>query len=272
MAEIEPLHHLLDAARELVAVAIRHAELAGEARRCQAWQHATTNIATRLLAGQPPQAVLATLTRYAMRLAGAAAAAVAGPAEDPALLRVICGTGLLDPRLVGELIPAQGSIAQLALGSGTTVVTDDVASPGTPCRAAPAPAPGLGPVVAVPIGTGAGGGVLLLARTREESPFQPADVEMITAFARQAGRALALAGERTRGELQRLVEDRERIATHLSEHAMRELLGISTTMHGLSTRMPSAADAQRLTDQADRLDTVLRDMQQAIFALHRSTA
>lgn len=251
--------------------AIENAELIAEEQRRQAWQSAMTNVTTLLLSGQDPQAVLPIIIGHAMRLCGAVAAAIVAPTEDPAWFRVTAGTGVLDPRLIGELIPAEGSIFQLVLIGSVALATDDVMTdPRT--SGAVARAPGLGPAVGAPLGTETVDAVLLVARTRRASSFRFPDVAMITAFAEHAGLALSLAENRRKRELVRLVEDRERIAAHLSEHAMQALLRISTTVHGLITRMRTPADAQRLTTQVDRLDAVLREMRRAIFGLQHPSS
>lgn len=252
---------LVRALAAAAGVAIENAELFTEARRRQAWQNAATTVTTLLLSGADQQAVQSVLAGHARQLGRAAGAAILVPAEDPALLRVAAGSGLLDPRLAGEFIPAEESLAQLAL-TGGTVVEDVATDPGAATRAL-----GVGPVVVAALGAEVADGVLLVARTTEQRPFQPPDVEMITSFAGHSGLSLALADARRKQELERLVEDRERIAAQLSERAMQALLEISTTVHGLSARMPSPEDAQRLTGQADRLDGVLREMQRAIFGL-----
>lgn len=244
-----------------------------------AWQSAAMHVSTLLLSGEDPQAILSVLTEHAMRLGGAAAAAITVAFEDPVLLRVATGIGLLDPRSVGEFVPLQGSISQLALTTGAAIVVDDLAADprtsSSPVRAQGNRAQGnrraqgnqtlrIGPAVAAPLSDET---VLLVARAKEEPPFPASDVEMIASFAGHAGRALTLADARRQRERRRLIEDRELIATQLSEQAMQALLGISTTVHGLTARMQSPDDAQRLADQADRLDAVLRQMQQAIFGL-----
>ncbi|MGH3910545.1 MAG: GAF domain-containing protein, partial [Pseudonocardiaceae bacterium] len=255
---------LVRALASAAGVAIENAELFTEARRRQAWQNAATTVTTLLLSGADPQAVQSVLTGHARQLGRAAGAAILVPAEDPedpGLLRVAAGSGVLDPRLVGEFIPAEESLAQLAL-TGSAVVEDVGTDPGAATRAL-----GVGPVVVAALGAEVADGVLLVARTKEQHPFRSSDVEMIMSFAGHTGLSLALTEARRKQELERLVEDRERIAEQLSERAMQALLGISTTVHGLSARMPSPDDAQRLAGQADRLDGVLREMQRAIFGL-----
>jgi two-component system, NarL family, sensor histidine kinase DevS len=262
-AEDRELVRMLAAA---AGVAIENAELFDEAQRRQAWQSATTEIITLLLAGEEPPAVLSVLLGQVMRLGGAAAAVVVVPTEEPARLRVAAGAGLLNLRPVGECICTKGSISHLVRSGRAAIVVEDLAAdPRTLALADQAP--GIGPVVAAPLGVAAAEGVLLVARARDEPPFQPPDVEMIASFAAHTGRALTLADARRKRELVLLVRDRERIAQHLSEQAMQTLLGISTTVHGLIARMRTPDDAHRLGEQVDRLDEVLQEMRRAIFGL-----
>lgn len=274
---------LAEALASVAGTAVENAELVDELRRRQAWQSATTHITTLLLSGADPQTVLPVLVGQVRRLGMAAAVAIVVPTEDTARLRLAVGTGLLHPRRVGETIPAERSISQLTrLGRAAIVVEHAAVDPRT--AAVAALAPGVGPLVAAPLvaapqvavpqavgpgqgGVGSGQGVLLVGRTTDKPPFQPPDAEMITAFAAHAGRALVLADARRRRELVRLVEDRERIAQQLSEQAMQALLGITTTVHGLTARMQTSDDARRLGEQVNRLDAVLREMRRAIFGL-----
>lgn len=251
---------------EAAGLVIENAELDEETQRRQAWQHATTNVTTLLLSGEVPEVILAVLVEHAMRLAGAAGAAITVPTEDPAWLRVTAGSGLLDPESVGKLVRAKGSISQIALRANAAIVTADIAADPRALGTA-AQVPGAGPVVAAPFSADAFDGVLLVARGRPDLAFHPSDVEMIASFAEHAGLALALADIRGERELVRLGEDRERIAHHLSEQAMQALLGISTTVHGLTARLQNPDDAHRLAEQVDRLDGVLREMRRAIFEL-----
>lgn len=218
-------------------IGLRHAET----ERRLAWQSATTNVVTLLLSGEDLRAVRTLIVGHARRLANAAGAALTVGTEDPALLRLTVGTGVLAPQRAGECVCADPA--------------------GISASAA-----GIGPVVAAPVNPGTTD-LLLVARGERADPLSPAEVEMLTSFAEHVGLALALAHARRRHELERLVEDRERIAAHLSEQTMQGLLAISTAVHGLTARMQTPEDAYRLTEQVDRLDAVLRDMQRAIFGL-----
>lgn len=238
-----------------IGVALEQRERLDEQRRRQAWQLAGSTITTLLLSGADPQSVRSAVTGHARQLDQAAGAAIIVPTENPDLLRVAAGSGLLDPSAAGELLPADDALARLAATRGAATGTL-----------------GRGPAVAAAVGTGPGDGVLLVARSSARRPFRAPEVDMIASFAAHVGLVLALAEARRKRDLLRLVEDRERIAAHLSERAMRALLEISTTVHGLTARMQSAGDAQRLAEQGDRLDLVLREMQRAIFGLQAPAA
>lgn len=233
---------LADATRDIVGGLDRDGD---EARRRQGWQRAATTITTLLLSGADPLTVRSAVTGHARQLDGAAAAAIVAPAEDPELLRVVAGSGGLDPRVAGELLPA-----------GDALTRDALTRP-----------PGLGPAVAAPLDGATGDERLLVVRGPQQRPFRPPDVELISSFAAHVGLVLELAEQRRRRDVQRLVEDRERIAAQLSERAMRALLEIGTTVHGLTARMQSPEDARRLAEQVNRLDGVLHEMRRAIFGL-----
>ncbi|MGH3915717.1 MAG: GAF domain-containing protein [Pseudonocardiaceae bacterium] len=228
------------------------------------WQSAAMHVGTLLLSGEDPHALSLTLVEHALRLGDVAGAAITAVGADPVLLRVVVGIGVLHPGPVGELVLRRGSISQLTRTTGTVIVVDDLVTDPRMSSSA-ARIPGIGPAIAAPLGDDM---VLLVARATGTSPFCGSDVEVIASFAGQVGRALTLADARRQRERRRLIEDRELIATQLNEQAMQALLGISTTVHGLTARMQSPDDAQRLADQADRLDAVLRQMQRAIFGLH----
>lgn len=242
-----------------VGVALEQHERLDEQRRRQDWQLAGTTITTLLLSGADPRSVRSAVTEHATLLDRAAGAAIIVPTEKPDQVRVVAGSGLLDPGSAGEILTADDALARLAATRNAATAT---------LHPAPHPTPGtVGPGPAMAAALGADAGVLLVVRGGAGQPFRAAEVDMIASFAAHAGLALALAEARRKRDLLRLVEDRERIAAQLSEQAMRELLDISTTVHGLTARMQSPDDAQRLIEQGDRLDGVLREMQRAIFGL-----
>lgn len=250
-AEFAALDVSLNRALEsAVRVALEQHERIDLQRRQQAWQFAGMRISMQLLSGADPCTVRSAVTDHAIQLDRAAGAAIIMPTEDPDLLRVTAGSGLFDPSSAGEFRPADDALADLAATRSTATGTLDC-----------------GPAVAAALSADPADGVLLVARGSAGQPFRAPDVEMIAWFAAQVGLALALTETRRKRDLVRLVEDRERIAARLSDRAMCTLLEISTTVHGLTARMQSADDAQRLAEQGDRLDGVLREMRRAIFGL-----
>ena len=125
-------------------------------------------------------------------------------------------------------------------------------------------------LIAAPV-VGAGDvlGVLLMVRARGHDPFGPVDVEMIDTYARQAGLALELAEARRDNERLRWVQDRQQLAEDLHDRVIARLFGLGLSVQALASRTTNETLRSGLGGKVDEIDSIIRDIRTAVFALDR---
>ena len=158
---------------------------------------AATEITSTALSGDDPGAVLDTVVARAAELADADLGLAMVSADDGRV--VVEATHVAgDDSATGELLrglalPADSEAGQVARG-GEPVASDDFTVDPRTAPYVPAELTGYGPFAAAPFGSGGRVlGALTVYRTQGREPFSPGTVEMLVAFAAQAGVVLALA-------------------------------------------------------------------------------
>jgi signal transduction histidine kinase len=233
---------------------------------------ASTEIATAALSGEDPEAVLRLVVRHAAELADADLGLVMTRAEDGSLTVEAAhgdpGPTFADP--VGLVLSARSSAARTAR-SGVAVVVDDVGTDPRTAPFVPRELRNFGPFAAAPFGTTQRRlGALTVYRHRGALPFAEAAVEVLTAFAAQAGLVLVLAeGANARARLT-LYQERERIARDLHDVLVQRLYAAGMQLDLLArrpTRKLARKDAQRLADAIDQLDASIADVRAVVRAL-----
>jgi signal transduction histidine kinase len=238
---------LLMALASAAGVAIDNARLYEIERRRQRWLTATAEISRELLAGNPHP-----LPLIAMRARDVADA-------DLALL----------------LVPVVGApdllLVAAADGVGAELVSGRVFPRDEPLSAQVEGLP-VGPALVVPVAEAGEGqeGVLSLSRKEGSAPFDPAQQEMIAAFADQAGVALRLAHAQSERRRLSLLEDRDRIARDLHDHVIQRLFAAGLGLSGLASRTTEPLTRARLTEYTEQLDDTIGAIRQAIFELRQS--
>jgi signal transduction histidine kinase len=233
---------------------------------------ASTEIATAALSGEEPEAVLRLVVRHAAELAEADLGLVMTRADDGALT-VEAAHGSPGPTFtnpVGLVLSPRSSAARTAR-SGVAVVVDDVASDPRTAPFVPRELRGFGPFAAAPFGTTQRRlGALTVYRNRGGRPFAEEAVEVLTAFAAQAGLVLVLAEGATARARLTLYQERERIARDLHDVLVQRLYAAGMQLD-LLARRPSRklarADAQRLGEAIDQLDASIEDVRAVVRAL-----
>jgi signal transduction histidine kinase len=230
---------------------------------------ASTEIATAALAGDDPEAVLSLVVSCAAELAEADLGLVMARGED-GRLTIEAAHGHTDDDPVGLVLSARSSAARVAR-SGIPIVVDDVTTDPRTSPFVPKELRGYGPFAAAPFGTRERRlGALTVYRKRGAQPFAPPTVEVLTAFAAQAGLVLVLAEGSTARQRIAVYEERERIARNLHDVIVQRLYGAGMQLDLLArrpTKRLAKADAARLADAVDELDATIADVRATVRAL-----
>jgi signal transduction histidine kinase len=233
---------------------------------------ASTEIATAALSGEDPEAVLRLVVRHAAELADADLGLVMTRAEDGSLT-VEAAHGDPGPTFtnpVGLVLSPRSSAARTAR-SGVAVVVDDVAADPRTAPFVPRELRGFGPFAAAPFGTTQRRlGALTVYRHRGARPFNGPAVEVLTAFAAQAGLVLVLAEGATARARLTLYQERERIARDLHDVLVQRLYAAGMQLDLLArrpTRKLARKDERRLADAIDQLDASIADVRAVVRTL-----
>ncbi|OLF07635.1 sensor histidine kinase [Actinophytocola xinjiangensis] len=233
---------------------------------------AATEIATAALSGDDPEAVLALVVRRAADLAEADLGLVMARGED-GTLTVEAAHGVpeimaTDP--VGLVLSARSSAARVAR-SGVAVTVDDVWSDPRTAPFVPRELRTYGPFAAAPFGTAQRRlGALTVYRQRGGRPFDRTAIDLLTAFAAQAGLVLVLAEGATARARVGLYQERARIARDLHDVIIQRLYAAGMQLDLLARRPArklARADAARLAEAVDQLDASIDDVRAVVRAL-----
>jgi two-component system, NarL family, sensor histidine kinase DevS len=233
---------------------------------------ASTEIATAALSGQDPDEVLRLVVRRAADLAEADLGLVMARAEDGSLtVEAAHGTPVVpavDP--VGLVLSARSAAARVARG-GVALMVDDVWDDPRTAPFVPKELRAYGPFAAAPFGTSTRRlGALTVYRQRGAAPFAATTVEVLTAFAAQAGLVLVLAEGATARQRLGLYQERERIARDLHDVIVQRLYAAGMQLDLLARRPArklAKADATRLSEAIDQLDASIADVRAVVRAL-----
>ncbi|MBM7771137.1 signal transduction histidine kinase [Actinokineospora baliensis] len=228
---------------------------------------ASTEIATAALSGQDPEAVLHLVVRAAAELAEADLGLVM-TGNDDGSLTVEAAHGAQNA--VGLVLSPRSSAARVARG-GVPIVAEDVITDPRTAPYVPRELNVYGPFAAAPFGTRESRlGALTVYRRRGAKPFTNGTVEVLTAFAAQAGLVLVLAEGRNAHERVGLYEERERIARDLHDVIIQRLYAAGMQLDLLSRRPArklAKADSTRLADAVDQLDAAIADVRSVVRTL-----
>jgi signal transduction histidine kinase len=258
---------LLVALAAAAGVAIDNAKLYEEARRQQRWLRASSEVARRLLSGDPPDEVLALVTQQALEMAGADLVALALPTRDRQQLVISHAAGAGALEAIGLVLPVSASVSGEVLTSGEAVVVQDFGHDERVARGAREHMP-LGPAIILPLGApGDVRGVLTVGRDAGTMPLAPEAVEMVQTFAAQAGIALELAERRQDAERLAIFQDRDRIARDLHDLVIQRLYATGMSLQGAMPLLTRPEAATRVSSAVDALDETIREIRSAIFSL-----
>jgi GAF domain-containing protein len=260
---------LVQALANSAAVAIENAMLFAETRRRQAWQAASTQVATDLLAGEEPGEVLEGLVATVRELSDSDGAALLVPSEQAGEFVVAVAEGEPLVEVQNSRFRARDSAAGRELMAGKALATSD-ASVDPRLVGVPIGRLDVGPALLAPL-TAAGSprGALVVCRRRGRAAYRRDDVDAVVSLAGHAGLVARLAWVRLEQELRRTLDDRDRIAGDLHTSVITELVAVATHLTGLASSMTSAVHRDALLAQAHRLDRVARGIGSKVFDLDR---
>lgn len=245
---------------------------------------AATEITSTALSGDDPEAVLETVVARAVELADADLGLAMVSADDGRvvveaaygvdgfLAEVPAGDGEGGP--VGELrgltLGTDSAAGQVARGSEPIAAEDFIVDPRT-APYVPDELRGYGPFAAAPFGSGGRVlGALTVYRRQGREPFSAGTVEMLAAFAAQAGVVLALAEGANARHRVTLYQERERIARELHDVIVQRLYGTGMQLDRVRRNMRkrfAQADGARLSDAIDQLDQTIEEIRGTVRAL-----
>jgi GAF domain-containing protein len=260
---------LLEALAAAAGVAIKNARLYEESRRRERRLDAAADITQALLAGDPPDRVLAMVASRARELSEADCALVLVPrTETPEeYLRVAAADGPEAEALGQAVFPIAGSVVGRVFLTGRRMSFDDLST-------MPPADPRLrletvyGPALFMPLASrGQTLGTLIVLRVRGRSAF-PADAGAVTeSFARQAALALQLAETQHAAGRLALLEERERVAVDLQDKVIQRVFAAGLLLQSVARRTESVELRDRLERAADGLDQTIRDTRRTIYSL-----
>ncbi|MBN6035416.1 GAF domain-containing protein [Amycolatopsis sp. 195334CR] len=230
---------------------------------------AATEITTTALSGDDPAAVLGSVVRHAAELARADLGLLMVRTEDGQVVveAVAGGTG---ENVLGLVLPAESAAGRVAQGAESVVTADVTTDPRT-APYVPGELARFGPFAAAPFGSGGRRlGVLTVYREHGSEPFSEETVEVLTAFATQAGVVLALAEGANARHRVTLYQERERIARELHDVIVQRLYAAGMQLDRVRRRMSkrfARADEARLGEAIDQLDETIEEIRGTVRAL-----
>jgi signal transduction histidine kinase len=238
-------------------------------RRRESWLSAAADVITLMLLAEDPHEVLTLVAERAREASGADHCSLLLQHEDGSW-RIDVATGLAADAVRGSFVePHRRSVEvaitgrALALDAGS-VRREELAPPyrrfGAIVYAALAQRDDR------PIGT------LVLANAPGGRPFDDEDARLATAFAHQAGLALALTEARAAEDRLAVYADRERIARDLHDLTIQRIFAAGLSLQTLSRRLHTPdpdlpAAAARLDGVIDELDATIAEIRTTIFDL-----
>jgi signal transduction histidine kinase len=234
--------------------------------------HASTEIAQAALTADDPDEVLRLVVRAAAELAEADLGLVMARGDD-GRVTVEAAHGARAPEdedPVGLVLSARSSAARVAR-SGVPVVVDEFTTDPRTAPFVPKALRRYGPFAAAPFGTPERRlGVLTVYRRRGAPSFTPAAVDVLTAFATQAGLVVLLAEGSTARQRVAIYQERERIARDLHDVIVQRLYAAGVQLDLLGRRLSrrlARKDAARLAEAVDQLDETISEVRATVGRL-----
>jgi PAS domain S-box-containing protein len=237
-----------DAGYSVLARDIRVRKAAEDQLQRQArWQTAAAEIRLSLLSEGSLDTSLTLICKWAVDLSNASAAALV--IDEIGLRRLAATTG--DGGVVARLAQQMTDLDNLT-ESATVSLGDGLTSTTFP--------------ISFPKGEGARTGALVVVVPDEGVP-EPGTDQILTSLASQAVLAYELASVRSERDLLLISADRERIARDLHDLVIQRLFGAGLRLQGALAMIDNEKVSTRVSSTIDDLDTTIKEIREAIFAL-----
>ncbi|HXW82100.1 MAG TPA: PAS domain S-box protein [Acidimicrobiales bacterium] len=249
-----------------VAISVSHLDLSGDAgysvlvrdirvrkaaeaqlRRQARWQTAAAEIRLSLLSDASLDASLTLMCKWAVDLSRAGAAVLV--IEDNGRRRLAASYG--ESSALAQAAKSLAKVTDLADNS-TTGLGGGLVGTMVP--------------ISFPKSGGATTGALVIVFFGEPAPEQAAD-EMLASLASQAILAFELDSVRSERDRLLISADRERIARDLHDLVIQRLFGAGLRLQGVLNLIDNEAASARVSSTIDDLDTTIKEIREAIFAL-----
>jgi PAS domain S-box-containing protein len=266
-----PTRHRLAQILDITDRRMAHDERTRRMRLLDALAGATTD-----LLRAPLRSPMDTVAAHAVALLDGDAAAVMELDDAAGIVTEVGAAGLIAAATRGVIVPAASSFSarQIRARRAAIFAVDDVAD-----EMADDVPPATRAVIdqldcgaTVPLGGPTAQRMIAVLRRIGRNPFDDGDLALLCAYGEQVDVALELS--RSRIELERLavIEDRERIARDLHDHAIQTLFTAGMSLAStIPLVLPHDSEATaRMTDTLDQIDTAISELRKAVFALKRS--
>lgn len=238
--------------------AIENARRFEETRRKHRLSAALSEVASTLLSARPEDVLAAVTSKVALLLPSTLVTIIV-PGACESEMRVAAAHGLHAHDAVGEIYPAEGSLAAQAVLTGKVITSEgehEVSSERGSIT--------FGSTVAVPlVVSGRAIGALCIAREPEGKVFTRAERDTVTEFAIQAGLAVALAWARLDRDRLEVIEDHARIARDLHDNVIQRLFATGLGLQALAAEVPEHAEA--IDAHTLEIDAAISDIRSAVF-------
>jgi signal transduction histidine kinase len=114
-------------------------------------------------------------------------------------------------------------------------------------------------------------GVIVLARSESQQPFDASYLELARDFAGHAAIALTLSTAREYARELSVLADRERIARDLHDRVIQRVFAVAIDLQSTVARVRTPEVADRIDAAIDQLQQVINDIRLSIFDLKQST-
>jgi len=187
--------------------------------------------------------------------------------DEVKTLVVDTAVGVHAEEVMGQRIPVDGSTSGEVFRSGRPVITESFRRPIQAFTDV-----GQRPAIVMPLrANDAVLGVIAVARSESQPPFDDSYLDLISDFAGRAAIALTLSNAHERQQELTVLADRERIAHDLHDHVIQRLFAAGMDLQGTIARSRSPEVVERLSRTVDDLQATINDIRNTIFKLQANS-